>query len=1047
MSAPDLVVHNARITTMDRAKPEADALAIATGRFSAVGEARDILPAAGPQTRVIDAGGRRVIPGLIDSHTHVIRGGLNYLLELRWDGVWSLADAMALLKEQVARTPPPHWMRIVGGFVEHQFAERRLPTLDEINAVAPDTPVFILHLYDRALLNRAALCACGYTKDTPDPPGGEIQRDAGGEPTGLLLARPNALILYATLAKGPKLPPDQQRLSTRWFMRELNRLGVTSVIDAGGGFQHYPDDYGVIEDLARADELTLRIAYNLFTQNKGREAEDFATWARMVSPSQGDDMYRHNGAGEMLVFSAADFEDFREPRPDLPPTMQDELQRVVRILAANRWPWRLHATYDETIGRALDAFERVASDIPFDGLHWFIDHAETISPRNIERIARLGGVIAVQHRMAYQGEYFVERYGATAAEETPPVARMLEMGVPVGAGTDATRVASYNPWVSLAWLVSGATVGGLRATRPDRRLDRATALRLWTEANTWFSTEDGKKGRIAPGQLADLAVLSEDYFAVPEATIRDLESVLTILGGRVVHAAAEFAPLAPPLPPIAPDWSPVRHYSGYGALLRAEAVGPGTATACCALPCAVHGHAHARALARRVPAADPRDFWGALGCSCWRSEMTAAPAAAAPVASAWAPLRGRVLLVLWLTTIVGNVGTWMRDVASGWMMAVLAPSPLLVALVQAAATLPVFLLSLPARAVADLFDRRRTLIVISLWLGGASAVLGTLALLDALTPAGLLLLTFVAGVGAAMMGPVWQSVVPELVPRAELRGAVALNSLGVNIARAIGPALGGLVLARLGAAATYYADVLTYAVVLAALAWWRRTPPDDRGLPREGLAGAMRAGLRYALASPPLRRVLLRAALFFVFASASWALLPLVARSLPGGGPALYGPCWPRSAPVRSWARYCYRVCAPHSASRGDAGRRRESRCVTVPTHIAVRVAAAHQAPAGAQDRCHAGSGRAAGVHHDACRSGAAEGARPRLPLSAHARHREVYHHRRDGRRREARSRLSRSAATTQHARAGHRRSDRRGQAGEGDSAAAANGECSGGVG
>lgn len=617
MTAPDLVLHNARITTMDPARPEADALAIAAGRFTAVGTARDIVPTAGPATLLIDAGGRRVIPGLIDSHTHVIRGGLNYLMELRWDGVWSLADAMALLKAQVARTPPPHWVRVVGGFTEHQFAEKRLPTLDEINAVAPDTPVFILHLYDRALLNRAALRACGYTRDTPDPPGGEIQRDAGGEPTGLLLARPNALILYATLAKGPKLPPDQQRLSTRWFMRELNRLGVTSAIDAGGGFQNYPDDYAVIEALARAGELTVRIAYNLFTQNKGREAEDFTAWARMVRPGQGDAMYRHNGAGEMLVFSAADFEDFREPRPELPPQMEPELERVVRILAENRWPWRLHATYDETIARALDVFERVARDIPLDGLHWFIDHAETISPRNIERVARLGGGIAVQHRMAYQGEYFVERYGAGAAEETPPVARMLEMGVPVGAGTDATRVASYNPWVSLAWLVTGATVGGLRTTRPDRRLDRASALRLWTEANTWFSSEDGTKGRIAPGLLGDLAVLSADYFAVPEAAIRDLESVLTVLGGRVVYGAAEFASLAPPLPPIAPDWSPVKQFGGYGAPLRAERVAAGKAAPCCAAPCGVHGHAHARALARRVPAADPRDFWGALGCSCW----------------------------------------------------------------------------------------------------------------------------------------------------------------------------------------------------------------------------------------------------------------------------------------------------------------------------------------------------------------------------------------------------------------------------------------------
>src|SRR5690606_24528749 len=205
--------------------------------------------AAAPDAEIIDVKGRRVIPGLIDSHTHIIRGGLNYNMELRWDGVPSLSDALALLKAQVDRTPAPQWVRVVGGFTEHQFSEKRLPTLDEIIAIAPDTPVFILHLYDRALLNAAALRVVGYTRDTPNPPGGEIVRDAAGNPTGLLLAQPNATILYSTLAKGPSLPPEYQVNSTRHFMREINSLGVTSVIDAGGGFQNYPDDYQVIEKL------------------------------------------------------------------------------------------------------------------------------------------------------------------------------------------------------------------------------------------------------------------------------------------------------------------------------------------------------------------------------------------------------------------------------------------------------------------------------------------------------------------------------------------------------------------------------------------------------------------------------------------------------------------------------------------------------------------------------------------------------------------------------------------------------------------------------
>src|ERR1700681_3690476 len=240
---PDIVLLDGRITTLDRALPEAQAVAIRNGKITAVGSDREIGPLAGPKTKRIELGARRLVPGLIDSHTHIIRGGLSYNMELRWDGVRSLADAMRMLKQQVDRTPAPQWVRVVGGFTEHQFAEKRLPTIAELNAAAPETPVFLLHLYDRALLNGAALRAVGYTKDTPNPPGGEIVRDGRGDPTGLLLAQPNAGILYATLAKGPKLPFEYQLNSTRHFMRELNRLGVTGAIDAGGGFQNYPDDY------------------------------------------------------------------------------------------------------------------------------------------------------------------------------------------------------------------------------------------------------------------------------------------------------------------------------------------------------------------------------------------------------------------------------------------------------------------------------------------------------------------------------------------------------------------------------------------------------------------------------------------------------------------------------------------------------------------------------------------------------------------------------------------------------------------------------------
>jgi predicted amidohydrolase YtcJ len=247
------------------------------------------------------------------------------------------------------------------------------------------------------------------------------------------------------------------------------------------------------------------------------------------------------------------------PRPDMAPVMENELKAVISHLVANRWPFRLHTTYNETIERALNVYEEVNREIPFDGLHWFFDHCETISDRNIERVKALGGGIAVQNRMAFQGEYFVERYGAKQAKRTPPIRRMLEMGVPVGAGTDATRVSSYNPFVSLHWLITGETIGGLSLYGEDNRFDRSEALKLYTMGSSWFSTEDGKKGALVPGQLADLAVLSADYFSIPVEEIKQLESVLTIVGGDVVYATSEFSNLAPPPLPVSPDWSPVKN--------------------------------------------------------------------------------------------------------------------------------------------------------------------------------------------------------------------------------------------------------------------------------------------------------------------------------------------------------------------------------------------------------------------------------------------------------------------------------------------------------
>ena len=389
-------------------------------------------------------------------------------------------------------------------------------------------------------------------------------------------------------------------------MRELNRLGLTSAIDAGGGFQNYPDDYQVIRELADQGQLTVRIAYNLFTQKPKEELADFKNWTGSVSTARAAISSATTAPARCCVLRRR-LRDFLEPRPDLPQTMEQELEPVVRHLVEQRWPFRLHATYDESISRMLDVFEKVDRDIPFNGLPWFFDHAETITPRNIERVRALGGGIAIQDRMAFQGEYFVDRYGAKAAEAAadPAHARRGRAG---GAGTDATRVSSYNPWTSLYWLVSGRTVGGMALYPQGLPRNRVAAVhprqRLVLQRAGQERTDQGWPARRPGGAVGGLLRRRGRGH-------QGIESVLTVVdAGR--HAAAEFDKLGPPAPPVLPDWSPVAKVPGHW---RQGA--PTAQVHQCVGACAVHAHEHNRARHSNVPVSDFQGFWGAFGCSCF----------------------------------------------------------------------------------------------------------------------------------------------------------------------------------------------------------------------------------------------------------------------------------------------------------------------------------------------------------------------------------------------------------------------------------------------
>lgn len=563
----DLIIYNGKIATMAKEGEFRQAIAIKNGLILATGSTQNIVKVyQTAETKLVDAEGKTVIPGLNDSHMHAIREGLNFNMELRWDGVKTLKRAMEMLKEQAARTPAGAWVKVVGGWNEFQFAEKRQPTIDEINAAVPDKPVFITYLYGKAFLNKKGIEVLGYDKNTSYP-GSVVELDKDGKPTGLLYAKETPMAIYRTLALTGKLTDEERINSSEHFYREINSFGITSVVDAAGGSQNYDADYQASLALAKAGKLTVRTSYYLFAQQKGKEFSDYEKWIALTHPNQNDHMlmangYTLEGAGENLIATAADFENFLEPRIVLSPDMETDLEPVIRLLVKNRWPFRLHATYGESIDRMLNVFEKVNKDTPFNGLRWFFDHAETITDAELVRVKALGGGVAVQFRMYFQGELYTKMYGQPKTQ-LPPIKKMLAMGVPVGMGTDAPRISTYNPWMALHWLLTGKTIGGMQFWPKEEVLDKFTALQLYTSGSAWCSGEENLKGKLIEGMYADMVILSDDYFTSALDKIKNINALMTIVNGKIVYASGKYAALSPQIPEVIPAWSPVKYFGGY----------------------------------------------------------------------------------------------------------------------------------------------------------------------------------------------------------------------------------------------------------------------------------------------------------------------------------------------------------------------------------------------------------------------------------------------------------------------------------------------------
>ncbi|MEJ0058016.1 MAG: amidohydrolase, partial [Bacteroidota bacterium] len=554
----DILLHHGKIATMLREKEFVEAIAMKDGIILETGTSSRILEKyKSPSTELVDLKGKTVVPGLNDSHIHIVREGLHYNAELRWDGVKTLKRAMEMLKEQAARTPPGVWVKVIGGWNEFQFEEKRQPTLVEINEAVPDRPVLITYLYGKAFVNKKGIEVLGYTKDTHYE-GSLVELDNNGIPTGMLYAKETPKAIYMTLGLTTRLNTEERLNSTLQYYRELNSFGITSAIDAAGGSQNYPDDYGIALTLAKDGKLTIRTSYYLFAQVKGRELADYEKWVQMTFPDKNDNMMMPNGfsmegAGENLIATAADFENFWNPARCWHPKWKETWSRLIRLLVKNRWPFRLHATYSESIERMLAVFEKVDKEIPFDGLRWCFDHAETITDSQLACVKKLGGGIAVQFRMYYQGELYQKLYGHPD-HQVPPIKKMIAMGIPVGMGTDATRISTFNPWMSLHWAITGKTIGGYQFWPANDALSRYQALLLYTNGSAWFSGEEKLKGRIEAGMYADMTVLSDDYFSIPAGAVRSITSLLTIVNGRIVYGAGDFKKYDVPVPEVIPSW-------------------------------------------------------------------------------------------------------------------------------------------------------------------------------------------------------------------------------------------------------------------------------------------------------------------------------------------------------------------------------------------------------------------------------------------------------------------------------------------------------------
>jgi predicted amidohydrolase YtcJ len=531
----DTVLFNGKILTVDKDFSVQQALAIGHGQVLASGTSAAIKKLAGDKARLIDLGGRTVIPGLTDGHIHGIRAALTFGTEVNWIGVTTLKEALEKVRQAAKTQKPGSWIVVAGGWTEEQFEERRRPSAAEVTAVAPDNPVYIQHLYDWLLLTPNAMEALNIRDDADVTPGGKLERDGNNRPTGAVNGNGNALgKIYDKL---PKPTLEQQVDGSKKFFREMNSLGITGIVD-GGGVSMYPASYQAVFKLWRDKQLTLRIAYHLCAPKPGSELADLQNLTQLLPPGFGDEMLYFNGPGEILIW--ADWTD-----GDITPDGKARLLELLRWAASKGYTIQLHWNPDRTVHDLLDVVENVAKDYPVRDLRWTVLHLYDASEDNLKRMKSLGLIWGVQDGLYFGGERLQREVGIESARRLPPIATAMRLGLTVAGGTDAHRVSSYNPFVALQWYLDGTTIGGIRTRGDAEAPSRQQALQMYTRNSAFMANDDDRRGTLEPGKFADLAVLSADYLTAPVNEIGKIKSVLTMVGGNVVYASEPFAKLAP----------------------------------------------------------------------------------------------------------------------------------------------------------------------------------------------------------------------------------------------------------------------------------------------------------------------------------------------------------------------------------------------------------------------------------------------------------------------------------------------------------------------